>query len=133
LIVSVGLFIWKVKRDLSPDYQVERARPIIAALSAFRLAHEKFPAHPSDLVSYLPTGIIAIDDSGNHFGGSGFGFNGHAGGVSWHYNADASGKGYELRRQMRERSLYYAFDGGKAAWSLDPGDGTETKELQLPP
>jgi hypothetical protein len=130
LILFVGLYLWFVKRDSSPIYQARRAHPIINALNSFYAANDRYPIRPGELTPFLPVGVIGIDGIGNHAGEGEFGFNGSNGGINWYYNLTFSGKGYELRCQIRDQSVYCDYDGSNGTWSLDPGDGNDLKNIQ---
>jgi hypothetical protein len=136
VIFISGFNLWMMARDLGPGYQAKSAQPIIKALAEFNKAKGKYPTKPSEMSSFLPAEILAMDGTDLKTNASliGFGLFGPDGGVTWRYEPAQSGTGYEIDRQIRDGNVSYAVHGTNAVWSWDPGDGSSNhKEFTVQP
>jgi|SRR6185437_7493500 len=119
LAIVVGAFIWLVKRDLSPEYQAQSAKPIIGAWKQYYRKTGKYPSKPSDLGPFLPAKVHPFDANENK--DAGFAIDD---GATWFFEVATSNGIPDIWVQMRDEGLSYSFDGTNDNWEFDPGDGT---------
>ena len=99
----------------------QSAMPILRALRSYRGDHQSFPQQAAELALYLPV-VSGTPAAAREFV------------LGWDYVRGDKAGAFTLSRKLGwDPSLLYRFDGGSGSWSLDPGDGSPEKLLQLKP